>query len=191
MKFCRNMNLIMLSAVVLSLMIVAAVSSPGFVFAKQKFTASMTGDEEVPPVTTKATGLATFTTQNNDTSIKYKLNITGLSDATGAHIHSGKKGENGEVVVDLLKSSKHNPTKAGMAIRGNITDSSLTGPMKGKTVGDLISAMNSGDTYTNVHTQKHPKGEIRGQIGASEAASSNSTGGTSMNGNRTTNMTGM
>ncbi len=36
--------------------------------------------------------------------------------------------------------------------------------MKGKTTADLISAMSSGDTYVNVHTSKHPKGEIRGQI---------------------------
>lgn len=187
----KNIALLALSSAVLSLMIMSAVTSPAFVFAKQKFKATMTGDEEVPPVTTKATGMASFTTQNNDTSIKYKLNITGLSDATGAHIHSGKKGENGDVIVDLLKNSKNNPTKAGMAIRGNITDSSLTGPMKGKTVGDLVSAMNSGDTYTNVHTQKHLKGEIRGQIEASEAAGSNATSGMSMSGNGTSNMTGM
>jgi hypothetical protein len=51
-----------------------------------------------------------------------------------------------------------------MAIRGNITDSSLTGPMAGKTLADLISAINNGDTYVNVHTQTHPDGEIRGQI---------------------------
>jgi hypothetical protein len=59
---------------------------------------------------------------------------------------------------------KENPTKLGMAIRGNITDSSLTGPMQGKTLGDLINAINNGDTYVNVHTQGHPDGEIRGQI---------------------------
>ena len=59
-----------------------------------------------------------------------------------------------------------------MAIRGNISDSSLVGPMKGKTVADLISAMSNGDTYTNVHTQEHQKGEIRGQI----EMSSNATG---------------
>ncbi len=100
----------------------------------------------------------------NDTVIKYKVNITGLSDATGAHIHTGKNGKNGEVIVDLLKESKHGKISTGMVVRGNITDSSLTGSMKGKTTADLISAMSSGDTYVNVHTSKHPKGEIRGQI---------------------------
>ena len=59
-----------------------------------------------------------------------------------------------------------------MAIRGKITDSTLVGQMEGKTVVDLISAMNDGDTYTNIHTQENSKGEIRGQI----EMSSNATG---------------
>jgi len=90
--------------------------------------------------------------------------VIGFSDDTGAHINTGKPGANGDVIVDLLKYSKKNPTKLGLAIRGNITDTSLTGPMKGKTLGDLISAMNNGDTYVNVHTLNHPDGEIRRQI---------------------------
>ena len=40
----------------------------------------------------------------------------------GAHIHMGKAGANGDVIVDLLKDSKKNPTKLGMVIRGNITE---------------------------------------------------------------------
>ena len=64
-----------------------------------------------------------------------------------------------------------------MAIRGNITDTDLTGPMQGKTLSDLISAIKNGDTYTNVHTPSHPDGEIRGQIesGSGNAGSGNQT----------------
>ena len=115
-----------------------------------------------------------YRTAANETVIKYKVNVTGFSNATGAHIHMGKAGANGDVIVDLLKDGKKNPTKIGMAIRGNITDSDLTGPMQGKTLSDLISAINSGDTYTNVHTPSHPDGEIRGQIesGSGNAGSS-------------------
>jgi len=51
-----------------------------------------------------------------------------------------------------------------MVLRGNITDASLTGQMKGQTLADLKTAMTNGDTYVNVHTKDHPKGEIRGQI---------------------------
>ena len=60
--------------------------------------------------------------------------------------------------ANLLKNSKKNPTKLGMVIRGNITDSSLGGTLKGKTLADLVSAVKSGDTYVNVHTPSHPNG---------------------------------
>lgn len=145
----------------------------------EKFTASMSGVNEVPSVDTKANGKTTFRTANNDTTIKYKVNITGFSDATGAHIHMGKAGANGDIIVDLLKDSKKNPTKLGMAIRGNITDSSLGGTLKGKTLTDLVSAAKNGDVYVNVHTPSHPNGEIRGQIesgsGSTSGSGSNST----------------
>src|SRR6266540_814444 len=170
-------NFVLLGMIAGLIFLGATSSFSSMVFAA-KFTASMSGINEVPPVDTKATGQTTFRTVNNDTTIKYKVNITGFSDATGAHIHMGKAGANGEVIVDLLKDSKKNPTKLGMAIRGNITDSSLSGPMKGKTLADLISAIKNGDTYVNVHTPRHPDGEIRGQIesgGSSASSSSNTT----------------
>ena len=64
-----------------------------------------------------------------------------------------------------------------MAIRGNITDTDLTGPMQGKTLSDLISAIKNGDTYTNVHTPSHPDGEIRVKLNleAWNAGSGNQT----------------
>jgi hypothetical protein len=87
-----------------------------------------------------------------------------------------------------MQGGKKNPTKLGLAIRGNITDSKLTGPLKGKTIADLLSAMKSGDTYVNVHTDKNPKGEIRGQIQSSGGSSSNQTNDSS-NQSSTVNMT--
>lgn len=92
------------------------------------------------------------------------MNVTGITDTTRAHIHQGKIGENGDVIVDLQKVSKHSDTEQGMILRGNITDSSLSGPMTGKALTDVKAAMGAGDTYVNVHSQDHPDGEIRGQI---------------------------
>ncbi|MEP6577092.1 MAG: CHRD domain-containing protein [Nitrososphaerota archaeon] len=172
----KKLNIVLVG-MISSLVFLGALSSVTVVLAA-KFNASMSGNNEVPPVDTKATGQTTFRTANNDTTIKYKVNITGFSDATGAMVHTGKAGANGDVIVDLLQGSKKNPTKLGMLIRGNITDSSLTGPMKGKTLADLISAIKNGDTYVNVHTSSHPNGEIRGQIesgGSSVSSSSNTT----------------
>ena len=158
--------------IVISILFLGLISIINTNALAAKFTATMSGGNEMPPVNTKASGKTTFRTANNDTTIKYKINITGFSDATGAHIHMGKVGIIGDAIVDLLKNSKKNPTKLGMAVRGNITDSSLTGAMKGKTLADLISAIKTGDTYVNVHTASHPDGEIRGQI---ESGSGNAT----------------
>jgi hypothetical protein len=56
--------------------------------------------------------------------------------------------------------------------------------MQGKTLDDLAAAIESGDTYVNVHTADHKDGEIRGQLSNADKAeksgsssSSNSTVG--------------
>jgi hypothetical protein len=148
--------------------------------AKYPYDAALSGKNEVPPTQSSATGKAEFTAPANNT-IKYRVNVTGISNATGAHIHMGKQGENGDVIADLLNTptSKDKDTAYGMIFRGNLSDSSLKGPMQGKTIGDLATAMDSGETYVNVHTTDNPNGEIRGQLSNTDkpqsAESSNST----------------
>jgi hypothetical protein len=141
----------------------ALLNTSILVFAKQ-FTANMVGGNEVPPVSTNGTGYASFRTSVNDTVLKYKVNMTGLSEITGAQILQGKVGQNGDVIIDLWNDSKKNTGKQTTTIRGNITNSDLLGPMKGKILDTLLAAVNTGDTYVNVNTSSHPSGEIRGQI---------------------------
>jgi CHRD domain len=129
-----------------------------------KFAATMSGDQVSPPTDTSVNGNASFRTTTHDTVIKYKIKVAGSSDVTSADIHLGKKGENGEAVVDLLKDSKKNGIKLGTSIRGNINSSDLKGPLKGKMIAELISAMSNGSTYVNIDTPYHESGEIRGQI---------------------------
>lgn len=144
------------------------------------YEAPLSGQNEVPPVPSNATGEGEFKALQNGT-IGYKVDITGISGATAAHIHQGKAGENGEVIADLLNTptSKEKDTAYGMIFRGNLTDSSLKGPMQGETMNDLVTAMDSGETYVNVHTTEHPDGEIRGQITNTDktAGATNSTVG--------------
>ena len=92
---------------------------------------------------------------------------------TAAHIHAGIKGQNGEPVVDLLKTGSPNKTEGRVIIKGNISSSDLQGPMAGKTLQDLQTAMGSEETYVNIHTSEHPDGEIRGQIKVSGANATN------------------
>ena len=141
--------------------------------AKQQFKAKLKGENEVPQVSSIAEGKAKLKVK--ETNIKFKLNITGIDDATAAHIHQGKSGENGEPVVDLLAIGNKAKTQNGVLINGSIVDSSLIGPMKGKTLSDLVSSMNAGNNYVNVHTQVNPDGEIRGQLDASGTSNTTST----------------
>lgn len=143
--------------------------------AKQQFKAKLKGENEVPPVTTDAEGKVKLKVK--ELNIKYKLNITGITDATMAHIHQGKSGENGEPVVDLLADGNKQKTSNGLFINGSIVDSGLIGPMKGKTISDLVSSINDGNNYVNVHTQAHPDGEIRGQLELSGSANMTSATG--------------
>jgi hypothetical protein len=187
---CLNANVlnkvrkITLLAMFASLLLVSFSTITTFVLAA-KFTATMSSTNEVPPLNTTTSGYTSFRTASNETVIKYKINITGLSDVTGAQVLQGKGGQNGDLVVDLLNDSKQNKIKLGMAVRGNITYSDLTGPMKGKTLDALLTAFKAGDTYVNIFTLTHPNGEIRGQIESGSAKSTNDSGSANIN------MTGM
>lgn len=168
-------------ALSVSLSIMLTVSIIDQIYAaKYPYAAPLSGKNEVPPTESSATGESDIAAPANG-NIKYRINITGISNATGAHIHMAKSGENGDVVADLLNSptSKHKDTAFGMIIRGNITESGLKGPLQGKTIDDLAAAMDEGDTYVNVHTANNPDGEIRGQIINEEkpAVTTNSTVG--------------
>jgi hypothetical protein len=134
-------------------------------FAQQQeqiFVASnMTGTKEVPPVRTLASGSATFV--NNQTFIDYDLSVSDLYNATAAHIHQGRAGANGPIVVTLYKTTDRSPGLFG-GYSGNITSSMLEGPLRGEQLTALVELMRTGQAYVNVHTIKNPNGEIRDQI---------------------------
>lgn len=120
------------------------------------FTAKLAGDNEVPPVTTPATGTAQFQLRSvfayPEYYINYSLSTTNLKGFTMAKIYLGKPGENGQPVASLSMG------------KGTIYDRDLKGPLAGKDEFALASIMRNGSAYINVHTQQNPNGEIRGQI---------------------------
>lgn len=129
---------------------------------EQKFTATLSGDQEVPPVTSSAKGWAWV--NPSEESVWFEVNVTGIDKVTAAHIHNAKSGENGDVVVTLFKSDSPTEPKDGTLAEGNFTAADLEGPMKGKALSDLATAMKNGETYVNVHTEANKNGEIRGQL---------------------------
>jgi hypothetical protein len=175
MSQIRTMCMIVLAAALASLVITATQSYA----QNEKYRAKLDGNNEVPAVNTTSEGVINFKTKND--MLTWKMNVTGANDLTGINIHKGKAGEKGEIVVDLMKVSKHSDNPKGMTMRGNVTESSLKGSMAGKTIADLKTAIANGDVYVNLKTQDHPDGLMRGQIklkGDNATSSANATGST-------------
>jgi hypothetical protein len=168
-------------------LIVVAVAIASLIFStansyaqNEKYRARLDGGNEIPPVKTASEAVINFKTKGD--AMTWKMNVTGFKDATGANIIKGKIGQSKDVVVDLLKVSKHSDNPNGMTMRGNFTASSLTGSLSGKTLDDLKTAMAGNDTFVNIHTTAHPNGEIAGIIKVKGAGSSNATTATNSTG---------
>ena len=115
------------------------------------FSARLTGDQEVPSVETDATGVGSFFLNANRDSLCLTITVQGLSGPiTGAHIHEGAMGENGDVLVGFTDQVD------GNQIQATVTGEDLT--------PGLLEMMLDGELYFNVHTEENPAGEIRGQI---------------------------
>lgn len=107
---------------------------------------TLSGSQEVPPVTTSATGSGTITVAA-DQSISGSIKTTGVT-GTAAHIHLAPSGTNGPVIVPLTKDGDNGWT---------------VGP--GAKLQDAhYQAFKDGNLYVNVHSAAHQGGEIRGQI---------------------------
>src|SRR5688572_10517532 len=89
-----------LFSITLALFLIAGSST---VFAAE-MKVTLSGSQEVPPVTTSATGIATVTV-NDDMTVSVSVTTTGMA-ATAAHIHMAPAGQNGPVIVPFTKTGK-------------------------------------------------------------------------------------
>jgi hypothetical protein len=106
---------------------------------------SLTGQEEVPPLSVPGSGSGAFRVAEDGT-------ITGsvtTKDVAGtmAHIHRGAKGTNGPVIVPLDKAGDTYSVPAGR-----------------KLTAAQINDLKAGNLYVNVHTAKNKGGEVRAQL---------------------------
>ena len=140
--------------------------------------ALLTGYEETPAaVSTTASGEFTATIDPNG-SIEYSETYSGLqAPVTQSHIHVGQLGVNGSIVIFLCQTAT-NPDPTGLApqcpqagtVSGTITSanviagSTATQQLAAKDLSAVITAIQAGAAYANVHTVVSPGGEIRGQI---------------------------
>lgn len=165
----------------LGLLVLASLALLGFLPSTcGLFAARLSGDQEVPPVVTRANGEARFLfTDEPDIGlgrfpekvIHYRLAARGLARVTQAHVHCGPEGTNGPVAVLLYGLDPHGTTLTGIHVAGTITEADLQRledsqecPGGIQRVADLAVKMKTGGAYVNVHSEAHPDGEIRGRI---------------------------
>jgi protocatechuate 3,4-dioxygenase beta subunit len=135
---------------------------------QQTFIANLSGKNEGPPITTKATGIARFTVNPNDT-ISYELDVSNINAVIGARVSQN----NGSLLAEVFNPyAVHNgksgtPTGQinGVLSSGSLTSDDLSGPLAGKKISDLVNLMKQGKSFVEVRTQQYQKGEIRGPIG--------------------------
>ncbi len=129
-----------------------------------RFTAQLSGDQEVPPVATDGQGFAIFRLAKRGTLLKYKIFVKDTPDITQAHIHLAPAGSNGPVGAFLFGFVTGGVNIDGRLVSGKLTDADLLGPLAGMTLADLVAEFNAGNAYVNVHTVANAPGELRGQI---------------------------
>ncbi|MHB8533946.1 MAG: CHRD domain-containing protein [Sulfuricaulis sp.] len=106
----------------------------------------LTGAQEVPPVSTAASGGGRITVLS-DRSVTGSVTISGMT-AKAAHIHEGAPGKAGPVIIPLTKTS----------------GDTWSVPAGANLTASQYMAYLAGDLYVNVHSAAHPGGGVRGQI---------------------------
>jgi len=182
MGITRRKTIALLVPVAL-LALAALVAAPTFADEGRSFRATLTGYEEVPSVSTAASGSFRAQLSTDGTTLSYELTYGNIQNAVAAHIHLGQPGVIGGVSAFLCGGGGQElcPLTGG-TVTGMITAANVTGPavqgIAGIAAGEfdeLVAAMRAGFTYANVHTSTGgdsvptgpgdlPVGEIRGQI---------------------------
>lgn len=142
-------------ALVVALFVAVALPSNAALWYLQ---ATMTGSQEVPPVSTNASGVLFGSYDDVAKTINLAITVNGIaqSDLTASHIHRAPAGANGPVIFTIGGGSSY-------AVLGSQLIKVIVGaPFPAAEEANLLS----GNTYINIHTTAYPGGEIRGQITA-------------------------
>jgi hypothetical protein len=107
---------------------------------------SLSGDQEVPAVTSTAKGTGTITIAD-DKSVSGSVKTTGIA-GMAAHIHEAAPGKNGPPIITLEKKG----------------DSEWVVPAGSKLTDAQYASFKAGNLYVNVHSAEHKGGEIRTQL---------------------------
>jgi len=105
----------------------------------------LSGEQEVPPVSTAGTGSGSFRVAE-DGSVSGNVTTKNVP-GNAAHIHLGARGKNGPVIVPLTKNGDTYSVPDGR-----------------KLTSAQLQSFKAGNLYVNVHSNQHKGGEVRAQL---------------------------
>src|SRR5262245_40719939 len=165
----KTLRIVVFTAVLALLL--ALVSAPMLSASNESHKAELLGFEEVPAVSSTGTGKLRLKIDEDNQIIEYELSYENLEGTTtnAAHIHIGQESVNGGVVAFLCGGGgKPVCTATSGTFTGTISVADIqAAAAQGIAAGEwaeVVRAMRAGKIYANVHTNKHPGGEIRGQV---------------------------
>ena len=126
----------------IALMFLASTS----LYAQQPMAASLKGGNEVPEVTTSASGSAQIVVLPGRV-VSGEIVVTAM-EPTVAHIHEATVGKNGPPIISLTKTAND---RFSVPPNAKLTEAQYTSYM-------------TGNLYVNVHSAQYPDGEIRAQL---------------------------
>jgi len=150
--------------------------------ANRNWSQHANGSMEVPVRDSQGQAQLILHLARDGDSLDYKLIASNIENVFMAHIHLAPPGMNGPIVVWLYPSTAPvpltpptGPIDPGPIAEGTITAANLVGPLAGRSLEDLVSALNNDSAYVNLHTNDgvaptntgpgdFPGGEIRGDI---------------------------
>ena len=139
---------------------------------KTNFTTTLSGANEVPAVTTSATGWANWVLEDPNT-LQYDIYVAGIDSITMAHFHANVAGQNGPIMAWFVPTEAARapgtgsisvPSAGGILRQNRVTRASLV-MVAPFTWDSVITRMKAGSTYLNIHTRRNGGGELRGQVG--------------------------
>jgi hypothetical protein len=130
----------------LKLVFAFTVALSSLAASAQSIKLALTGMQEVPAVTTAASGSGTIMIAP-DMSVSGSVTTMGV-EGTMAHIHMAAPGQNGPVVVPMTKTADN---VWSIAAGAKLTEAQY-------------QAFKDGNLYVNVHSASNKGGEIRAQL---------------------------
>lgn len=133
-----------------------------------EFEARLNGYNEVSSKSTIARG--SFRAELEDGVIEYRFSYRNLeTPALFAHIHFGQQHVNGAIIAFLCGGGDKPPCPPTTGtVRGVIDPADVIGPndqgIEPGSFVEAVRALRAGATYVNVHSERFPGGEARGQI---------------------------